>query len=179
MEMQKKNTQSFIPTAGSVRSFQKTNDQGSHIKTYQHQLTKMCPPGLFPVLHPRNYQQVANSQRAARNEARPSHDDIYNVNELAHHLDGFIKEIITYPYLIFVAGISELLNEFNKLALLNHKGLFCTYDTTFCLGDFYVTIITFQHGLFKKEPIIPLAFMVHDRKFQKAHEKFLQHIYIL
>ena len=93
-----------------------------------------------------------------------------------YHLDGFIKEIITFPDLLFFAANSEMLTEFNKIILLNHKGMYLTYDTTFCLGDFYVSIIVFRHILFKKDPIIPLAFMVHDRKFQNVHMKFLQMI---
>ena len=168
----------FVRTAPSVINDQKTNDQGSHMKTYKKQLQNKHPPAYFPVYHPRNYTQVANSQIKSRNEARPSHDDIYNLNVLAYHLDGFIKEIITFPDLLFFAGNSEMLCEFNKLVLLNHKGMYLTYDTTFCLGDFYVSIIVFRHILFKKDPLIPLAFMVHDRKFQNVHKKFLQMISI-
>ena len=77
------------------------------------------------------------------------------------------------------------------------------YDTTFCLGDFYVSTLAFQHIMFKdkkgkrkvqgvpqsqtaalprpqEEEVkswalpIPVAFMVHERKFQKCNEEFIE-----
>ena len=45
------------------------------------------------------------------------------------------------------------------------------YDTTFQLGDFYVSPILFRHIYFIGSPIIPLAFLVHDQKYQVSHEK--------
>ena len=49
--------------------------------------------------------------------------------------------------------------------------LILAYDTTFQLGDFYVSPLLFRHIYFKGSPIIPLAFLIHDRKFQISHEK--------
>jgi len=40
-----------------------------------------------------------------------------------------------------------------------------SYDTTFQLGDFYVSVLCFRHTLFKEAPVIPAAFLVHERKF--------------
>ena len=94
----------FVPTAPSLINDIKTNDQGSHMKTYKKQLQNKIPPAYYPVFHPRNYKQVANSQINSRNENRPSHDDIYNLNVLAYHLDGSIKDIITFPELFFAAN---------------------------------------------------------------------------
>ena len=50
--------------------------------------------------------------------------------------------------------------------------LYLSYDTTFNLGDFYVSVIVFKHILFKETPLIPLAFVIHDRKFSSVHEIF-------
>ena len=30
--------------------------------------------------------------------------------------------------------------------------------------------------MFTESPVIPAMFLVHERKFQKAHEQFMQHV---
>jgi len=40
-----------------------------------------------------------------------------------------------------------------------------TYDTTFQLGDFYVTTLVVQLGSFTEKP------MLHERKFKLLHEE--------
>ena len=48
-----------------------------------------------------------------------------------------------------------------------------SYDTTFQLGDFYVSILCFRHALFKEAPVIPAAFLVYERKFEEHHKELL------
>lgn len=50
------------------------------------------------------------------------------------------------------------------------------YDTIFNLGDFYVSTLAMQHPLFRETPVIPIPFMLHERKFQSCHEKFINEI---
>ena len=54
--------------------------------------------------------------------------------------------------------------------------LILAYDTTFQLGEFYVSPLLFRHIYFYGSPIIPLAFLIHDRKFQVSHEKLFTKI---
>ena len=57
--------------------------------------------------------------------------------------------------------------------LLDTKsGTLLGYDTTFKHGDFYVSVLVFRHAMFNESPVIPVAFPIHDRKFQKVHERF-------
>ena len=49
-----------------------------------------------------------------------------------------------------------------------------SYDTTFQLGDFYVSVLTFRHTLFKESPVIPAVFMLREQQFQQCHEQLLQ-----
>ena len=50
-------------------------------------------------------------------------------------------------------------------------------DTTFQLGDFYVSVFTFRHTLFKKSPVMPTKFLLHERKFQQCRDQeTLKHI---
>ena len=57
----KKTTRPYYRTSKSVLNAQKKNDVGRHIETYKKQIAVPCPPGNIPVLHPRNYRQVVNS----------------------------------------------------------------------------------------------------------------------
>ena len=56
--------------------------------------------------------------------------------------------------------------------MLHKSGTLPGYDTTFKLGDFYVSILVFRHAVFNEIPVTPVAFLTHDRKFQKVHERF-------
>ena len=47
-----------------------------------------------------------------------------------------------------------------------------TYDTTFCLGDFYLSVLLYRETEFDPSPVIPLAFYVHERKLHGTHDAF-------
>ena len=49
-----------------------------------------------------------------------------------------------------------------------------SYDTTFQLGDFYVSTLLFRHVIFKESPVTPALFLIHERKFQSVHETFFR-----
>lgn len=56
----------------------------------------------------------------------------------------------------------------------SHPPIFLTYDTTFKLGDFYVSVLTFRHPEFSERPVIPLMYMIHDRKWKSVHHFFFK-----
>ena len=47
-----------------------------------------------------------------------------------------------------------------------------SYDVTFQLEDYYLSVLVFRHSLFENSPIMHVAFMIHERKFQSVHETF-------
>lgn len=47
-----------------------------------------------------------------------------------------------------------------------------SYDTTFNIGDFYVSVLVFKHVLFQGGVTIPAAFIIHDRKCSDVHDRF-------
>lgn len=58
-----------------------------------------------------------------------------------------------------------------KLTVLQIGGdQLLSYDTTFQLGDFYVSPLIFRHTIFKERPCIPVMFLVHERKFTEMHK---------
>ena len=89
-------------------------------------------------------------------------------------------EIVTFPDLLRFFGNPDLLKELNNVLELSQGEdniqLYFSYDTTFNIGNFYVSPLVFRHILFEGDPVIPVAFMLHERKFQNVHERFWQHL---
>jgi len=86
---------------------------------------------------------------------------------------GFVQRIETYPDLLVICGVHSLMEELDRIiqAELDIPNLL-SYDTTFCLGDIYVSPFLFRHILFESSLIVPVAFLLHEHKFKSTHEKF-------
>ncbi|KAJ8355865.1 hypothetical protein SKAU_G00186590 [Synaphobranchus kaupii] len=98
---------------------------------------------------------------------------------MAEYLEGFIREMTIYPNMVTVAALPEMVEEFKKLLLLlpqSHPPQMLYYDTTFNMGDFYISTLLFSHGAFQERPTTPLAIMAHQTKDQKSHEAFFLQI---
>ena len=67
--------------------------------------------------------------------------------------------------------ITQISNENLKLKQL------ISYNTTFLLGDFYVSIVVARNIYFQGDPTFPVAFLVYDKKLQKYHQEFLTDIF--
>lgn len=166
----------YIRTCPSVLKNISDSTKNSSSTTYQELATAPCEPELNPVLRPRNLKQVQNKHQQDQQIKRLSRDDIYNLHLVAHDLHDFVLEIVSYPELTCFVGLREILNEFNSLLQTKSDSdtLVLSYDTTFNIGDFYVTPVIFRHIMFKDSPCIPLAFMLHQRKYQSIHEDFFR-----
>ena len=124
------------------------------------------------VLQPQNDKQGENIRTKQLQKHRISHDELYNLHEMAVDMPDFIHTIHTHPDLVCVCGQRALLEEMDRVLLLNSPSAqLLSYDTTFQLGDFYVSVLCFRHTLFKEAPVIPAAFLVHERKFEEHHKE--------
>ena len=54
---------------------------------------------------------------------------MYNLHELAYGVSGYIQKIVTYPDLVCVCGTDEIIQEMNRVLLLNENGKLLSYDT--------------------------------------------------
>ncbi len=166
----------FVRTCPSVlKDLESKCTTSSTSKVYKSEITKLPPPAHIPVLQPRNSKQVENIRYKQLLKQRISHDALYNLHELAADLPDFVHTIRMHPDLVCVVGQKALLEELDRVLLLDSPSAqLLSYDTTFQLGDFYVSTLCFKHTLFKEAPVIPTAFLIHERKFQKAHEVFFE-----
>ena len=44
------------------------------------------------------------------------------------------------------------------------------------MGDFYLSVLALRLSAFVETPTIPIAFVLHDRKFQTVHLEFCQQL---
>lgn len=155
-----------------------TNDAPANV--YKQEISSLgskYSASLQPVCLPRNVKQIQNAQAQKRQKSRLSHDALYNLHEIAYDLNGFVHKIETYPNLTVICGLKHLTDQLNNLIQLKSDiPILLSYDTTFQLGDFYISPFLFQHVLFTASPVIPAGFLLHERKFQDVHEKFLRYI---
>ena len=170
----------FMRTCPSVlKSLSGTNELPSAV--YKKAIAiNDCRGDHQPVLKPRNCRQIANLQFKERQRLRLTHDALYNMHEVAYDLNGFVAKITTYPDLVLICGMQTMAQELDKLlqSPMSSPQLL-SYDTTFQVGDFYLSPLLFRHTAFISSPIMPLAFLIHERKFQSAHEELMKHISVV
>ena len=65
------------------------------------------------ILQVRNIRHIVNEQR------RISQDALYNLHEIAYDLPEFVWVIQTYPDLICVCGMKKVLDQLDRLLLIN------------------------------------------------------------
>ena len=165
----------YVRTCPStLRNLEMACSSSTASKVYKAAVTKSSLPTHLSVLQPRNDKQIENLQIKQLQQKRISHDSLYNLHELAFDVPNFIHSIRTFPDLVCIFGQKEILEEFDKvLVLTTTSPQLLSYDTTFKLGDFYMSVLCFRHVLFKESPVIPAAFLLHERKFEEYHKEFL------
>ena len=86
-------------------------------------------------------------------------------------MPDFVHKIETHPDMLCICGKGTILEEFEKVLLLQSLYVqLLSYDTTFQLGNF-IYLHWFQHTLFHETPIIPAIFMLHEWELQYCHEQ--------
>ncbi|CAC5412488.1 unnamed protein product [Mytilus coruscus] len=177
------NPPEFIRTAPSVlQTIEKEVSSGlkTAMDVYRDNITNSDIPGVQQgVLNARNVKQVENIVRKVNEQKRIGKDDIYNLMLLAYHMEGYIHEITVFPDLTAIIALPEMISIVNQLLDVNTEEdipFQFFYDTTFKLGDFYVSPLVFRNIIFEDRPIMPVAFLIHGRKKEKMHSKFFEFV---
>lgn len=165
-------TSVFIPSKPStnirIEAQIEKNELKSAHKIYKEEVAK---PVESIVDQPRNTRQVRYIRQKVQDDNRISRDAIVNIHALAYEDPTFVHTIVTYPDLIIVCGMKEVFEEFSEvLENFDANRQHLSYDTTFNVGDFYVSPLLFKNPLYKETPVIPLLFLVHERKLTKHHQ---------
>ena len=114
---------------------------------------------------PRNVEQIRNMQKTQCNASRLSRDTLYNLHEFTYD-SNFIHRIVTYPDLSLICYNMSIVKLFSSLLFTatdsDKSTVTMTYDTTFNLGDFYVSVLLFRETDFHPSPIVLLAYVILD-----------------
>lgn len=146
-------------------------------KVYFDMVTGKSSGPYQGVTNARNLNQVKMAAKHMKAKRRILHDQLYNSLQLAYQIDGFVHGITVFPDLAIVFGSTEIIQEVNKLLKVkSDEPVLLSYDTTFELGDFYLSILVAKHILFRGGKTVPVAFMIHDRKSQHLHDSFWRKI---
>ena len=91
---------------------------------------------------------------------------------VAVHVDYIHVLELTWDNMWVVAGIPEMVADFKEVSRCSTPVLY--YDTTFCLGNFYVSALLYRNDAFDGAPVMPLLLLVHERRMTESHELLLK-----
>jgi len=74
---------------------------------------------------------------------------------------------MTQDNLCVVVGIHTVIADFKEVTRSTTAVLY--YDTTFSMGDFYVSALLYRNIVFRGCPVIPLLLLVHERRTTDSH----------
>ena len=75
---------------------------------------------------------------------------------------------VTKDNLCVVVGIPQMVSDFKEV--FGPKQAVVYYDTTFCMGDFYVSTLLYRNPVFEGSPVMPLLMLLHERRTTSSHE---------
>lgn len=117
----KANDEEYLRTTKTVlNELEKTRSK--HMTVYRKLSSKANIEGdHHGILNPRILRQVINHQA----KGKLSKGDIYNLIQLAHHLDGFVAEITVYADLLTIFALPEIMDTFIELLHSNADSPIC------------------------------------------------------
>ena len=126
------------------------------------------------VLTPNSVNQLKYLRQSVLKGKRISNDPICNLLELYFLIPGFVHDIRIVPHLYCVVGLDITLKMVNDILKDDADKCVFGYDTTYLLGDYYLSLIVLRHPYLENNPIFPVAALLHERKFGEVHHSFLE-----
>ncbi|CAF3364813.1 unnamed protein product [Rotaria socialis] len=123
---------------------------------------------------PRNAAQCQYRRQKYLKNQKITCDEIKNLILLSYELNGFYKLLQLQPETSIVLMHDQMKQQFANLLTKTKEIIPLYYDTTFSLGEIYVSILGFRHVMFSEKPILTLAILMHDSKRELVHERFVQ-----
>lgn len=133
-----------------------------------------------PVDRPRNPKQCENILYSHNRLSHINQDEIFSVVELTQDLPNFFHLLSLIPSTRLYMATKESL-DIAKLELSiyksdrSHKQIL-GYDTTYQLGDYYVSPLVMRKTNLDGEPLFPVIFHLHEKKDQLYHKEFFSFV---
>ena len=129
--------QEFIRTNPSVlQKIKETISNAKPEEAYQKLVTESSQHGSKNV---RNLRQITNIKASIERNRKLGNDEFLNLIEQCIEIEGgnYALSVLSYPDVVCVFALKELLEELNKLLTLEtDPPVSLYYDTTFNIGDF-------------------------------------------
>ena len=154
----------FLPTAPSVRAALASDE-----RNYKDILVEAREENI--QFQPRNPRQVKYGHSIAAQGKKLGTDSLVTLHEIAYMIKGFVWSISSFPDLFVSFGDESLLNHAAKC-----PSVFLSYDTTFLLGDFYLSVLVCRMSCFVENPCMSIAFLLHDRKPELVHKDLFERL---
>ncbi|XP_042316660.1 uncharacterized protein LOC121927141 [Sceloporus undulatus] len=127
--------------------------------------------------HSHNLKWVQNASYKLNQKKQISNDEIFNIVELSCHLENFIMSFTLVPNVTVSFAHPGIIAEAEALLSLSSEDVslpqLVSYDTTFKLGDFYLSPIVIRNIILEGDPILPVAFLLHTNECTAYHVDFL------
>lgn len=127
----------------------------------------------------RDMKQVQNVKGNVERKLKLGPCSLYSTLEIAaEDQERFVQEIMVWPHVRIVLLHVDLVEVLS--GLLNREDLDTvevTLDTTFTMGDFYVTPFSFTETEFVNKPSIPVGFLIHETRDAEVHRALFDQIF--
>lgn len=145
---------------------------------------------LGEITAPRDIQQLQYERRKLQAEYKLQGTELENATHLCKYYGGkFVKQAIYQPEVsitlmddYFIEEIAEM----SRLRIANDAPIVFHYDTTYNTGEYYVSTLSVRHDLLQHtqdsrrvhnpSPVIPVAFLIHQKKLKVNHQQFFQNV---
>lgn len=150
----------------TLRTIEEQSKNNKPHTIYRKLIVEPCQNTQIPVTHPRNTEQCRNTVQNFKAKNKIHNDELYAVYEITSALESFTWGFSLAPKVRIVFGLKLLGDELcGVIEEVKNGSLYLSYDTTFNIGDFYMSVLLFKHTAFKDPcPIIPLGFLVYQTK---------------
>ena len=145
-------------------------------KIYKEMVTNPnVPSASMQVGVPRNMKQVENKKLNDKKANAIDRCGIYGVVELNEELGGIATDLALLPHLRIVLINIELVKVWSK----QKNDVTCnilSYDTTYNMGDFYVSTLIAKNCHFKNMPGFIIGALIHSSRDAESHEVFFRRL---
>ena len=133
-------------------------------------------------LGPRDTNQLKNlSSKESRGKRISSCDITAAMAMQRSHFSFFIRSIRSEPDLQIFCGLDEAFDLANRVFKRSEKSVhfnqLLSYDTTFNIGEHYISILLAQNFEVQGDKMFPVAYFIHERKRCEDHRAFFDFVF--
>ena len=158
-----------------LRSVEREVDSKPAHQVYKTKIVEKTD-GNEAVSKPQNLKQVQNLRKRVKNEKRLTKDSIINIHGIALDDPTYIHLIQTWPDLLIVFGTQPIINYANEIMTLRDPDFYFSYNTTFTLGHFFLSVLLIRNIIFRTKPFFTKKVTFYSNVY-KLHPLFHKKTY--